>query len=128
MHRRHRILFAGLAVLIAGGIIFLSSWVHFLRTPLVTRDEGIRYIVSEGTTVRAVIHDLYLLDVIRHPLFFRVLVWLRGDSHLLQAGEYLFPRGTTPDSLLVQVTTGQGLVYHSFTIVAGWTFQHLRRE
>ncbi|EKD54782.1 MAG: hypothetical protein ACD_60C00044G0001, partial [uncultured bacterium] len=69
-----------------------------------------------------------LLNVIKRPTFFYLLVYLKGNKHELKAGEYLFPKGTTPVSLLTQITTGSGMIYHTFTIIAGWNFKHLRSE
>jgi len=123
---KHRIFLACIAVLLAVCLSVVFAWVHFLRHSLVTRDEGYRYDVPAGATVSTVVHDLYLLDVIRHPIFFKWLIWLHGDNHELKAGEYLFPKGTTPPKLLYQIMTGTGMVYHSFTVVAGWSFDHVR--
>ncbi len=122
----HRLLLVIVGFLLAVCFGALVSWIHFLSTPLINRDEGVHYSVAEGTSLRAVIHDLYLLDIIKHPLFFRLLAYLRHDQHLLKSGEYFFPKGTRPSGLLTQITTGSGMVYHGFTIVAGWSFHHLR--
>jgi UPF0755 protein len=51
---------------------------------------------------------------------------LKGAVHKLKAGEYLFPKGSTPPSILRQITTVSGMIYHAFTIVPGWTFKELR--
>ena len=56
-----------------------------------------------------------------------ILLIHKGSEHELKAGEYLFPKGMTPSEMLDQITTGTGLVYHPFTIVAGWNFRHLLR-
>jgi len=113
-------------VFLASVTLLLFLWVHFLKTSVIYRDEGVRYTVQEGASLHSVIHELYLLDVIRQPLFFRVLVDSRFNVHSLKAGEYFFPKGTTPARLLTQITTGTGMVYHEFTVVAGWTFHRLR--
>ncbi len=105
----------------------LGAWVVFLRTPLVKVDQGVRYTVADGASINSVIHDLYLLDIIKHPRFFELLVFLRHDRHQLKAGEYLFPKGLRPNALLTQITSGSGMLFHSFSIVAGWNFAHLRR-
>ncbi len=123
----HRVLIAGATAIVALCVWFLLSWILFLRAPLVSDDQGLKYVIPEGSSIHYVIHDLYLLNVIKHPYLFSLLVTLRHDQHLLKAGEYLFPKGVTAPRLLDQITTGSGMVYHTFTIVAGWSFKHLRR-
>jgi len=123
----HRFLLATIFCFVLLAICLLLAWVQFLRSPVVLQDQGFRYEVPNGASIRSVLHDLYLLDVVKDKRFFKILVWLRGNSSSLKAGEYLFARGTTPNTLLDQITTGSGMVLHNFTIVAGWNFKHLRR-
>ena len=123
-----RLLGSLLGVALASAALIIFTWVHFLRTPLVYNEQGIRYVVQEGATLHSVVHELYLLDVIKQPFLFNLLVDTEHDQHKLKAGEYIFPKGTTPRKLLAQITTGSGMVYHEFTVIAGWTFQRLRRE
>ena len=115
-----------MGVFLASVTLMLFLWLHFLRTPVIYNDEGVHYTVQEGASLHSVIHELYLLDVIQQPLFFRILVDAHYNVHTLKAGEYFFPKGTTPSRLLKQITSGTGMVYHEFTVVAGWTFHHLR--
>ncbi|EKD73484.1 MAG: hypothetical protein ACD_45C00303G0006 [uncultured bacterium] len=122
----HRVLIAIVTIILMVCAWFLITWVSFLRSPIIFNEQGMEYVVPEGASIRLVVHDLYLLNVIKRPVFFNLLVYLRGDKHELKAGEYLFPKGTTPVSLLTQITTGSGMVYHTFTIVAGWSFHTLR--
>src|SRR3990167_10811679 len=121
-----RVLLGTIAVILFACLWFLFTWASFLRAPIVFNDQGMEYTVPEGASIRSVVHDLYLLNVIKRPTFFYLLVYLKGNKHELKAGEYLFPKGTTPVSLLTQITTGSGMVYHTFTIVTGWRFHTLR--
>lgn len=127
MITKHRALIAILSIVVIGCLWVLFSWVSFLRTPLVTSDQGLKYTVPAGASMKFVAHDLYLLNVIKYPRFFDLLIRLKGNEHDLKAGEYLFPKGITPSRLLDQITSGTGMIYHSFTIVAGWSYKHLRR-
>jgi UPF0755 protein len=121
-----RMLMLAMGALLIGCIILLYLWVNFLRSPVVTADQGLQYTIPPGVTLRFVTNDLYLQNVIKHPDFFNLMVYLKGAQHQLKAGEYLFPKGTTPLSLLAQITTGSGMIYHTFTIVSGWSFKQLR--
>ncbi len=103
------------------------AWLKFLFSPLVTNDSGVKYLVHEGSSTQTVIDDLTKRNIIEQPLFFKLFVHLKGASHKLKAGEYLFPKGTTPSSLLEQITTGKGLVYYTFTIIPGWNFKDVKK-
>lgn len=107
-------------------LIILFSWIIFLSTPLVTDEQGFKYTVAPGASLKSVVNDLYSLNVIKHPALFNFLVYLKGGTHELKAGEYFFQKGTRPTKLLKQIVTGSGMVYHTLTIVAGWNFRHLR--
>lgn len=106
--------------------VVASIWLKFLYTPVVLNEQGLRYQVKFGATPQSVIEDLTQQRVIHHPWLFRVLARIRGDAKSLKAGEYLFAKGATPVKMLDQMVTGSGILYQSFTIVNGWSFQQLR--
>jgi UPF0755 protein len=120
--KKHRVLIAIMSAALIVCLSFLITW----RMPIVSDEQGVKYTVPEGASIKSVAHDLYLLNVIKYPTFFNLLVYVKGNKHELKAGEYLFPKGTTLMSLLTQITTGSGMINHTFTIVAGWNFRHLR--
>ncbi len=120
--KKHRILIA----IMSTALILCLSFLIALRMPIISDQQGIKYTVPEGASIKSVAHELYVLNVIHYPTFFNFLVYLKGNKHELKAGEYLFPKGTTLLSLLTQITTGSGMINHEFTIVAGWNFRHLR--
>lgn len=125
IQNKRRILIA-----IAGTILFIClcffiMWVSFLRGSIVNDEQGVRYVVTPGASIKSVAHDLYLSNIINHPFLFDLLINVKGNQEL-KAGDYLFPKGTTPLSLLEQITAGTGMFHYSFTIIAGWSFKHLR--
>ena len=99
---------------------------YFLKTPLITDVQGFRYNVRPGATFKSVAADLSNQHILTHPYFFEAVVRYRGVVHDLKAGEYLFPKGTTPGRMIDQISTGTGMIYHAFTIVPGMTFKQLR--
>ncbi len=123
--RRVFLLAAGmfLAVIVGLG----TAWENFLKTPVVNDVQGVRYNVRAGASFKSVSTDLYNLHILKHPCFFMALVHYRGVTHSLKAGEYLFPKGTTPLRMIEQIATGTGMIYHSFTIIPGMTFHQLRQ-
>lgn len=107
-------------------LIGLSAiWLNFLYQPLVTDEQGFTYTVQEGSSINLVIDDLANKNIIKNPRLFRLLVRLKGVSHQLKAGKYLFPKNTSSSRLLQQIITGSGLAYQSFMIVPGWSFKEV---
>lgn len=115
-----------LTALLIVAIWIIGAWVSFLYTPLITDEHGMKYTVREGSSIRAVADDLYVLNVIKHPYFFKLLIAMKGVVHQLKFGEYLFPKGSTPSTILKQISSGSGMFYYSFMIVPGWDFKEVR--
>ncbi len=107
-------------------LVFAVMWIHFLYSSLIHDEQGYRYTVKPGDSLKAVINDLSLQGIVHHPFYMKLLMRYRGDAPKLKAGEYLFPKGSTPSSMLQQMSTGSGLVYHAFTIIPGWSFRDIR--
>lgn len=126
MVTKRRLVIILVTMLLTTLFLILGVWFKFLYSSLITDEQGMRYTVREGTSIYAVINELHDLKVVNHPELFKYLVRMQGVAHELKAGEYLFPKGTTPIKLLHQITTGSGIIYYSFMIVPGWTFKDLR--
>jgi UPF0755 protein len=109
------------------GVGFIVAFEKFISTPLTIADEGLRYQVRMGSSFKMMAADLNTQHVLSNPLFFNWLVQYRHATHQLKAGEYYFPKGTTPDRMITQVVTGTGMIFHAFTIVPGTTFHQLRQ-
>lgn len=107
-------------------VMIIGAWIKFLYTPLITEPNGIKYTVRQGSSMRTVINELSALNILKNPRFFKILVNIKHVSNRLKAGEYFFAKGTTSPKLLHQITTGTGIVYYTFMIVPGWTFQDIR--
>ncbi len=108
--------------------VFFLAWQLCLHTSVVSDEHGVKYTVAKGASIKSVTQELYQANIIKHPWFFEMLILLHDKQHSLKAGEYLFARGTTAAHLLLQITTGTGLAYHSFTVISGWNFKQLRQE
>lgn len=122
-HPKIRILIGSLLVILS---VMLASWLKFLYVPVITEKEGLRYLIKPGTSIRFVRDDLYQKKIIQNSVYFGMLIRILDKTQELKAGEYLFPKGSTPLSMLQQMTTGSGMINHEFTIVPGWTFKELR--
>lgn len=107
-------------------LVFAVTWIQFLYSPLIKDQQGYKYTVKPGDSLKTVTHDLTLKGIIHHPYYMQLLIRYRGDAPKLKAGEYLFPQGATSSSMLHQMVTGTGLVYHAVTIIPGWNFKEVR--
>jgi UPF0755 protein len=109
------------------GGLFTKAWHNFLETPLVTSMQGFQYKVHIGSSYKIVSSELHQQHILKYPFMFNLLFRIRGDTHHLKAGEYLFPYGATPDRMMDQMVQGTGLILHSFTIVPGESFRQIRQ-
>jgi UPF0755 protein len=107
-------------------VVSIFAWLHFLYTPIVTQSQGFKYNLRAGASFKTVANELHEQHILTRPLWFEALVRYQGQAHNLKAGEYLFAKGSTPLSILHQIVTGTGLVFHHFTIVPGSTFKQVR--
>jgi len=121
-----RILMKIAGIFLVACLSFFVVFLSFLFGSIVDDKKGVRYTVTQGASIKSVTDDLYALDLIRHPFFFNVWIHLKRNQHELKSGDYLFPKGTTPFSLMNQITNGTGMFHYTFTIIAGWNFKHLR--
>lgn len=115
---------AVMSLAIFAGIVF--AWLNFLYAPVIADAAGVKYRIPVGSTYKMVASDLAKQHIIRQPVFFKLLFRMSRNTHQLKAGEYLFPKGSTPSTIISQIVNGTGMVYHSFTIIAGTTFRQVR--
>lgn len=113
----------GLAALL---IMSVGLLLKVALTPVVPEPAGFPFSVPEGASLETVTRDLVAQHVITEPRFFKWLFWAQATNHDLKAGEYIFPKGSTPFSIIRQLVTGKGKTYRTFTIIAGWTFSDVR--
>lgn len=104
----------------------IVAWVGFYRLPIVSDSQGVRFVVHEGAGLHSIINELQRKNIIKYSLFFNLFSRFQKNDSTFKAGEYLFPKDSTQASILNQIKTGTGLVYHMFTIVPGWSFKQIR--
>ncbi len=128
MNNRAKISLLLIIVIFVGFIFLCVRWLHFLNTPIITPNKSaIEITVAKGASVKSLAGQLAAQKIINNPLFFELLVRIRGESQQLQSGEYLIEQGTTPIQLLNKLVTGE-VILRQFTIVDGWTFHKLIAE
>lgn len=110
-------------MLICGGF-GLSFW-SFLNTPLVTAEGSpVTFLFAQGTSAKKVAYSLKKQHLLKRPMFFILYVRLSNAEYNLKAGEYVIEPGMTVGRLIQKMVKGDAL-HHAFTIVEGWTFNHI---
>jgi UPF0755 protein len=104
--------------------IFLFDWIKFIHTPAVPPYKSIDYILPPGASVRTAANDLKQRGIIKRPLYFELLAYIRGDARHLHAGEYRFASGARPGDILKQMREGR-IVWHQIRFIEGWTFSQM---
>lgn len=104
-----------------------SSYQTILDANLTVQDKEIVYTIKPGSSLSAVIYDLYKKKIIHHP---RYLLWyarINGLSNEMQAGDYLLTNELKTIEFLDNIFNGKVFQY-SFTIIEGWSFKQLIEE
>jgi len=114
-----RILMA-LCAVVGSAIVFVYG---VLFTPVTPANH--LFYLRPGVSKEHVISALHQEGFIRFPRLFNLYAYFshRGS---LKAGEYEFPKGSSPLTIWRQLTSGTGFYFRAFTIIPGWTFKQLR--
>lgn len=118
------LLLSGLFALLA---CFVGAVFIVLYMPVVSQEKGASYYLKPGMSKKAFITDVGHQGIIPFPSVLSLYAHTQPSAQL-KTGEYLFPKGSSVVSIWHQVTTGKGLLYHTFTIIPGWTFHQLRQS
>ncbi len=112
-----------LVVVLISVVIFWLIFEYFIDLPIVTQND-VHYFLHSGATTRDIARDLNQLTDLFHPLVFRLAARIHHVDEHLQAGEYIFPRGSSIHNILTILSQGK-VVYYNFTLVDGWTFRQV---
>lgn len=116
---RYIVLGLGCIVLLCWGVFFQKA----IHSPIVFK-HNIHYILRPHTTATAFVTDLGQQSSLQYPRVLRFFMKLHGYDRVLQAGEYLFPVGSSAVQIVMQVTQGR-VLYRAFTLVDGWNCRQL---
>lgn len=107
---------------IAALICALALWLYvqnWLKTPLHISEHGYIYELRQGQSLGHLANDLGRAGLLSHPRLLRLYARI-NSANRVHAGEYFFPHGTTPESLLQKLIRGDVILYQ-VTFVEGWT-------
>ena len=108
----------------AGALAALGAWFylqHWLERPLQIAEQGHTYELKQGQSLGFLANDLGSAGILNHPRLLRFYARF-NDANKVHAGEYFFPQGTTPKSLLQKLIRGDVVLYQ-VTFVEGWTLK-----
>lgn len=96
--------------------IYVQNW---LVTSLQIPEQGYTYELKQGQSLSHLANDLGAAGILTQPRLLRLYARF-NDANKVHAGEYFFPQGTTPESLLQKLIKGDVILYQ-VTFVEGWT-------
>lgn len=80
--------------------------------------EPVTIVIPPNTHFTAIVEMLAQNKIIRHPLFFEITEFLRGDSSRFKAGEYMFPAHVSSSTVSTMLANGKTVVHH-LTVAEG---------
>ncbi len=106
-----------LAIAAGGGGYWSYQWLH---KPLNISAEGFNHELKSGDSLGRMAYQLERRGILNYPRI--LLVYARfTETGNIKAGEYFFPKGTTPLEMLEKVERGE-VINYQVTLVEGWTF------
>ena len=124
---RLRIIQAGVVAILV--IVLLAAVANlavqsYLDSPVLI-EQPVNYQLKPGTSLSRVADELYQLQVINHPHWWRLYARFTGQAAKIQAGEYRIEPGSSHHQLLDDMVKGRVQVYQ-ITLVEGWNFNQVR--
>jgi UPF0755 protein len=110
------LLLAAVAAAAGGGRLMLDRWIH-APGPLV---EPTVILLPRGIGLGGIAERLAEAGVVDRPLWLELAARLQGRDRRLQAGEYAFDPGASPDAVLGKLERGEVLL-HKVTLAEGLT-------
>ncbi len=117
-----RLFFAAVVLATLG---FLGAGYLWVQSPLLMNAPVVDVTIAQGSSARQVANTLQQAGVNTPP---SLLYWwfrLSGQSRAIKAGSYEVEAGTSPQSLLRKLVSGDQAL-RSVTLVEGWNFRQMR--
>ncbi|MEE8351301.1 MAG: endolytic transglycosylase MltG [Rhodospirillales bacterium] len=109
-------LLAGVGLVLGGAVLWGNA--QFKRPGPSTTE--ITLIIERGAGVNIIARDLQQAGVLSHQFPFRIMARLEAKEKPLQAGEYAFKAGISPEGVLKHLQSGKTVV-HRVTFAEGLT-------
>ncbi len=113
-------------VFLAVGALTMYALSQYAALPA-GEDEAVKILwIPPGQTLAATIQSLAEAGVVRHPLWFRLLVRMKGLDTKLQAGEYDFASTMSPNQIIDKLVNGKVNLYR-LTVPEGSDMRQIGR-
>ena len=96
------------------------------QTPASPDAREVRVVIKTGTPAAKIIASLHEHGIIRSPVVFKTLLYLKGNTDKIKAGEYAFQGSLTPAQVMERLVRGD-IVFHKITIPEGLTLAETAR-
>jgi UPF0755 protein len=116
--------FLAVALVFGTALLGLVRINEFLDTPLSVAETGELFEIRPGASFAEVSSTLATRGIVSDGTWLRWYARWTEQASAVHAGEYLIKAGTTPRTLLEQVTSGV-LQQYAFTIVEGWNHREM---
>ncbi|MGA2655631.1 MAG: endolytic transglycosylase MltG [Gammaproteobacteria bacterium] len=114
-------IFISLAIILSV-IIFTGIW--FAQEIAHKNPQAITYTIKPGDSLKQIATGLKHQHVIGSAYAFMALAYIEGHTQALKAGEYLFEKNSTAETVLDKIVRGD-VMMHSLRIGEGWTFAQI---
>lgn len=119
-------------VLLAVVLAYAVHEIHnYWYDPISNSDESVVFDVRKGAGFSEVASGLHRVDVIRKPLYWKVLAHWNQQTQRIKSGEYQIALRSSPAEILRQLVDGD-VIRYPLTVVEGTTFadfwQQLRNQ
>ncbi|MEZ4598355.1 MAG: endolytic transglycosylase MltG [Syntrophotaleaceae bacterium] len=119
-----RIFFATVVLLILLPTLLVGGRFGLFLLRSTAPDSAVTIVVPTGASFATVAEQLRETGVIASAPQFKLLARLRGDSHKIQAGEYLFTQPATPGKILDRLVSGD-IVRLQLTVPEGYSLKEI---
>lgn len=110
-------------------LLISISWIWFsyaqvLNENLHLEQDELSYTIKPGSSLSAVVYDLYKKKIINHPRYILWYTRLNGLSNKMKAGDYQLSKKLSTIEFLNNIFSGN-VIQYSLTIIEGWSFKQL---
>lgn len=114
----------GLMIAVIAAVL-LNAWMQrYLDTPMSLGEQGLEYRLPRGGSLSKAAYQLSRQGVLSCPRCLSLYSRVTGKGQSIMAGDYLFPRGTTPRQMLDKLQRGD-VRYFELTLVEGWNLRQV---
>lgn len=117
----------GVLILVIGISVLVIQLLRFQSEAISLPDSGRTFVITPGSNIKTIAHQLSLEKIIDDPWLFILLARIKGIETKVRAGEYRLQQDQSALDLLDTFTKGQSIQY-SLSIIEGWSFREMIHE